>query len=224
MRLSNAAYFLYVLARKAIRAAGLTGVVRGSLGPIAARIIMRLTANANRQFSVHGHRMLLASHGRYPPLDMAMDRYEPSTTQLMKRLLKPGMVVVDVGAHVGYYTVLAAKQVGPMGKGYAFEPESANYALLKQNIGLNGCQNIVAIKSAVSDRSGSSALYLSALDNGRHSTYHHDLPENGSEVVKATTLDAFFKAEEWPRSRWMWKRRRKTFFKEWADSFRHRKI
>jgi len=199
MRLRNAAYFFYLLARKAVRAAGLTRVVRGSLGPIAGRMILRLTASANRQFSVHGHRMLLASRGRYPPLDMAMDRYEPSTTQLVEHLLEPGMVVVDVGAHVGYYTLLAAKQVGPTGKVYAFEPESANYALLEENIGLNGYQNIVTVKSAVSSRSGSSTLFLTALDNGRHSTYHHDLPENGSEVVKATTLDAFFESEEWPR-------------------------
>ena len=199
MRLRNAAYFFYQLARKAVKAAGLTRVMRGSLGPIAGRMILRLTASANRQFSVHGHSMLLASKGRYPPLDMSMDRYEPGTTHLVERLLEPGMVVVDVGAHVGYYTLLAAKQVGPMGKVYAFEPESANYALLEENIGLNGYQNIVTIKSAVSSRSGSSTLYLTALDNGRHSTYHHDLPENGSEVVKATTLDAFLEAEEWPR-------------------------
>ena len=199
MRLRNAAYFFYQLARKAVKAAGLTRVMRGSLGPIAGRMILRLTASANRQFSVHGHSMLLASKGRYPPLDMAMDRYEPGTTHLVERLLEPGMVVVDVGAHVGYYTLLAAKQVGPKGKVYAFEPESANYALLEENIGLNGYQNIVTIKSAVSSRSGSSTLYLTALDNGRHSTYHHDLPENGSEVVKATTLDAFLEGEEWPR-------------------------
>ena len=143
--------------------------------------------------------MLLASKGRYPPLNMAMDRYEPGTTQLVERLLERGMVFVDVGAHVGYYTLLAANRVGPMGKVYAFEPESANFSILEENIGLNGYQNIVPVKSAVSSRSGSSTLYLTALDNGRHSTYHHDLPEIGSEVVIETTLDAFFEAEGWPR-------------------------
>ena len=197
MQLRNAAYFIYRLARKAVRAVGLTRFVRASLGPIAGRIILRLGAEEDRQYSVHGHGMLLATPGRYPPLNMVMDRYEPGTTQLIERLLEPGMVVVDVGAHVGYYTLLAAKHVGPVGKVYAFEPE-ANYAILEENIGLNGSHNILPIKSVVSSRSGSSTLYLTALDNGRHSTYHHDLPEIGSEAVTETTLDAFFEAEKWP--------------------------
>jgi len=199
MRLRNAAYIFYLLSRKVVRAAGFTRVVRGSLGPIAGRIILRLTASANRQFSVRGHRMVLASGDRYPPIDMSMGKYEEETTQLVERLIKPGMVVIDVGAHVGYYTLIAAKGVGPAGKVYAFEPEPNNHALLLENIELNRYSNVVAEKKAVSDRVGCSQLYLTALDNGRHSIYRHGLPESGSVAVETTTLDAFLESQGWPR-------------------------
>ena len=199
MRLRNAAYIFYLVARKAIRAAGLTKAVRGSLGPIAGRLILRLAPSANRPFLIHGHRMVLASGDRYPPIAMAMGRYEEKTTQLVQRLIKPGMVVIDVGAHVGYYTLLAAQRVGPTGKVYTFEPEPDNHALLLKNIELNGYRNVVATREAVSHRVGSSTLYLTGLDNGRHSMYHNGLPERGSVVVETTTLDSFLESQGWPR-------------------------
>jgi FkbM family methyltransferase len=143
--------------------------------------------------------MYLASPGSYPPVDMAMGRYEPGTTRLFQEVVKPGTVVIDVGAHVGYYALLAARQVGPQGKVYAFEPEPANYALLLKNIELNGYGNIVAAGEAVSNRVGPATLFLTRLDSGRHSTYHHGLPEKGSVAVETTTLDAFLEAEGWPK-------------------------
>ena len=192
-------YRMYLIARQAVRAIGLIRPVRTLIGPAVGRFIFRSWPDGGHPIEVQGHRILLASRGRYPPLDMAMDRYEQETTRLFEQVVKPGMAVIDVGAHVGYYTLLAARQVGPLGKVYAFEPESANYALLVENVRLNGYQNIVTINSAVSSRLGSSTLYLTALDNGRHSTYHHDSAENGNEVVRTTTLDAFLDAEGWPR-------------------------
>jgi FkbM family methyltransferase len=129
---------------------------------------------------------------------MAMNRYERGTTQLFERIVKPGMVVIDLGAHVGYYTLLAAKLVGPEGKVYAFEPEPTNYALLLKNIALNGYENIVTTRVAVSNRVGPATLFLTSLDSGRHSTHHHGLPEGGTVAVEATTLDAFLQAEGWP--------------------------
>jgi predicted methyltransferase len=67
---------------------------------------------------------------------MANDRYEPAITRLFQETLQPGMVVIDIGAHVGYYTLLAAKLVGPTGKIYAFEPEPGNNEALNKNIEL----------------------------------------------------------------------------------------
>jgi FkbM family methyltransferase len=95
--------------------------------------------------------------------------------------------------------LLAARRVGPEGKVYAFEPEPANYSLLVKNAASNGYENIVAVRKAVPNRVGSLTLYLTSLDNGRHSTYRHPLAQSGSEVVETTTLDAFLESEGWPR-------------------------
>jgi FkbM family methyltransferase len=132
-------------------------------------------------------------------LDMVRDRYEPGTTRLFQDMVKPGMVVIDIGAHVGYFTLLAAKNAGPTGKVYSFEPEPNNYDLLIKNIEINEYANIAATKMAVSDHTGSSELFLTALDSGRHSMFHHDLPEHGSTAVETTTLDSFLESEGWPQ-------------------------
>src|SRR5215831_4806609 len=59
--------------------------------------------------------------------------YEPGTTKVVGRLLRPGMVVIDVGAHIGYYTKLFAKSVGKQGRVYAFEPNPETFAVLEYN-------------------------------------------------------------------------------------------
>jgi FkbM family methyltransferase len=143
--------------------------------------------------------MYLAPSGGYPPLAMANGRYEPATTHLFQKTLIPGMVVVDIGAHVGYYTLLSAQLVGPTGKIYAFEPEPGNHTTLRKNIELNGYDNIVATQLAVSDRTGNATIYLTSLDSGRHSLFQHDLPRRGSASIETTTLDLFLEARDWPQ-------------------------
>jgi FkbM family methyltransferase len=144
--------------------------------------------------------MVLAPPGRYPSPDLVADRYESGTTRLFKELLKPGMVVIDIGAHVGFFTLLAARQVGPTGKVYAFEPEPANHLLLLRNIELNGYTNILAQRKAVSSNSGPTDLFLSALDSGSHSIHPACARGvTGTARVEATTLDAFLDAEGWPQ-------------------------
>ena len=109
------------------------------------------------------------------------------------------MKVIDAGCHVGYYSLLAARQVGPTGTVYAFEPEPGNHELLLRNIDLNGYTNIVPVKKALSNEVGWRTLFLTGLDNGRHSTYHHGLPERGSVEVESTTIDAFLEKQGWPK-------------------------
>jgi predicted methyltransferase len=82
------------------------------------------------------------------------DQYEPETSALMKRIIREGMTVFDLGAHVGYYTLLAAEQVGVTGHVFAFEPDPENYAVLIKNVELNGYKNVTFINMAISDMSG----------------------------------------------------------------------
>jgi FkbM family methyltransferase len=78
--------------------------------------------------------------------------YEPSFYRPFVDRIKPGMVVFDIGAHVGLFTLGAAKRVGPTGKVFAFEPAPATFDLLQRQICLNGWRDrIEAVRSVVSD-------------------------------------------------------------------------
>ena len=98
--------------------------------------------------------------------------WEPYETQLMTSLLRPGMTVIDVGAHVGYHSLLAAKAVGSTGRVISFEPSPGNFALLTENISLNKLSKIIrAENAAVADYSGELELYLSSYNTGDHRIY-----------------------------------------------------
>lgn len=88
---------------------------------------------------------------------------EPPVTALFCSLIKKGMTVVDVGAFIGYYTLLAAKRVGDNGKVFAFEAAPNHFKLLLKNIEINGWNNIKAFQLAVSDKSGKRKFNVKAL-------------------------------------------------------------
>jgi FkbM family methyltransferase len=118
--------------------------------------------------------------------------WEPDVTEALRLVLKKGMTFVDIGANVGYFTVLAARSVGSEGKVYAFEPEARNYALLCKNVEENGYTNVQTIRKAVSDRTGIARLYLSSQHWAGHTLSAHSLNADFVEV-ETTCLDEFFK-------------------------------
>jgi FkbM family methyltransferase len=80
--------------------------------------------------------------------------------------VEKGDVVVDVGAHVGMFTVKALREVGEEGLVIAIEPEERNFELLKRNT--RGYKNVKLVKKAVGDKTGRAILYISEL-SGEHS-------------------------------------------------------
>ena len=121
--------------------------------------------------------------------------WEELTTEMFKKVVKEGDVVVDLGANLGYYTLLAARLVGRKGKVYAFEPEPINYSLLLKNIELNGYDNIVAVQKAVSDVSGKVRLFLDKKDTGAHTIYQPSKKREFIEI-ESVTLNKFFEDKE----------------------------
>jgi FkbM family methyltransferase len=136
------------------------------------------------------------------PQDMGMarafllfnGRWEETESRLFSSLVKEGMTVVDIGANVGYYTLLAARLTGPGGKVYAFEPNPQNFALLSRNVEANGYQNVVLIPKAVSETSGTAALCIDRASSGGHSLSAF---RGGADTVQVGTisLDDYFAGE-----------------------------
>lgn len=75
--------------------------------------------------------------------------YEPVEAYLFSQLLQPGMTVLDVGANVGQYTLLASTAVGPTGRVHSFEPVPATFARLRQHVELNQLTNVTLNQAAL---------------------------------------------------------------------------
>ncbi len=142
---------------------------------------------------VEGHKMYL------DPLDSLRisiyKSYEELETKLVKDIVKNGNVVVDIGANIGYYTLLFAKLVGEKGKVFAFEPEPNNFDLLKKNIEINGYKNINLINKAVSNKSGKIKLYLNDVNTSCHSLIAEN-PNNQYIEIDSIKLDDFFEINQ----------------------------
>lgn len=110
-------------------------------------------------------------------------RYEPEKTLAFEQLVKPGDFVIDVGGHIGYFTLLAAKLAGPQGLVWVFEPMPRNYKVLKINLAANGVENAVHHIAAVSDFEGT-AQFNNATGSG---TGH--LSTSGQVTVKVLAID-----------------------------------
>lgn len=86
--------------------------------------------------------------------DLFAGCFESAELAFVRAHLRPGDVVLDVGANAGLYTVIAARMVGSSGHVFAFEPDDRAVALLRRNIALNGLSNVTVIEAAVSDETG----------------------------------------------------------------------
>ena len=100
--------------------------------------------------------------------------WEAEESRLLMSLLGNGQTFVDVGANIGYFTLLGSALVGSAGKVYAFEPDPDNFRLLVENCHLNKLSNVACEEAALSDRNGSGTLYLSDDNLGDHTIYAAD--------------------------------------------------
>ncbi len=110
--------------------------------------------------------------------------YEPHVARVFRELLRPGMRVLDLGANIGYYTMLAAARVGPAGSVIAFEPGPANGALLAASVAANGFGNVALFSCAVADSAGVVGL---RLDDSNGQIDAAGAP--GATLVQAVSLD-----------------------------------
>ena len=153
------------------------------------KILVNLLKDPDSIANVQGHKMFLDS---MDSLSLSVfGIYEPLETELIKTELKAGDVFLDIGAHIGYYTLIAAEQVGHNGKVIAFEPEPTNFSLLKKNVEMNGYQNVILIQKAVTSRSEKGRLFLSNTNTGNHTLLDYYNDRNSIEI-ETISLDDYF--------------------------------
>lgn len=113
--------------------------------------------------------------------------YEFDKQILFEKYVKPNMVVYDIGANAGFYTLLSAVLTGSTGKVFAFEPVPQNIFYIRKHLGLNKITNTVVVEKAVSDKTSKFKFDLSSNPSMGH------FSENGKIEVEAISLDEFTK-------------------------------
>jgi FkbM family methyltransferase len=116
--------------------------------------------------------------------------YDMQTVRFLHKALKDGETAANIGANIGYMTLVMAERVGTRGTVLAIEPEARNYALLEEHLALNNVRNVIALKNAVSATNGTLDLYISDINSGAHSALvNHLVDEKNVQRVEAYTFD-----------------------------------
>jgi len=115
--------------------------------------------------------------------DAWLGTYEADKQALFARTVTPGSVVFDVGAHAGFYTLLASTLAGPAGRVFAFEPMPGNIAHIREHLRLNGIENVTVIEKAVADAAGVATF------TARGSNFQGHLLPGGELQVEIISLD-----------------------------------
>jgi FkbM family methyltransferase len=116
---------------------------------------------------------------------------------LFEKTVMEGSVVFDIGAHVGFYTLLSSLLVGPKGRVFAFEPVPKNISYLREHVRLNQATNVTIIEAAVTDFDG-----LARFKENEDSTKGHLEPEGGLEV-ETVSLDRLISRGKTPFPQFM---------------------
>lgn len=171
-----------------------------------ANNIFRMVWPSTNIIEVQGSKMFIDVNEKNPGLRQTFQAYamnrihEETTTNIFRKIIKPGNIFLDLGANIGYFSLLAAKLTGENGKIFSFEPEPKNFYYLQKNIEVNNYKNIYPFQKAVSDKNGEIELFICEYDSGHHTikqyegveVYSHGRPtENRSIKIDAVKLDDF---------------------------------
>ena len=123
---------------------------------------------------------------------------ESNLIELFHSILQEGAVVLDIGAHIGYYTLQIAARVGSKGQVHAFEPVSDTFAYLKKNILLNKFTNVFANRYIVHDRCGRKEIFISDERNTGKSSVVEPVGDitRRIEIAKCITIDEYINQRE----------------------------
>ena len=119
----------------------------------------------------------------------AVGQYERPTSLLIRSLLDTGSTFLDIGANLGYFTLLAAKHVGPGGRVIAFEPLPSAHSRLRQNVSLNEFNNCQLHRVALSNRRGTAPFFKGPEHHSGLSSLRPLESFHGVSSIKVERLD-----------------------------------
>jgi FkbM family methyltransferase len=162
---------------------------------VMARAVLRLTVSHFKK-SVLGQRFqTLAIHDYQMTLDTAdaglsralilFGTREMDHKVMLERIVKPSMMIFDIGGNIGYYPLMELSLLGGTGKMVIVEPSPSNVELLQKNLQLNGYNDVPVLQAAVSDKAGEREFFLSEQSN--LGTFHP--VGSGSETLTGETVD-----------------------------------
>ena len=151
----------------------------------------------------HGFYKILEEHKIYFDIndEILLDSYsqpnfhETGTVSLVKKILHPKMIVINIGANVGFYSLLSAKLVGSMGKIFAFEPGVNALEFLELNVQINNYSNMTIIPKAVSNFTGNSDLHIHESITG-NSLFPLGEGESKTISVPTISIDKFLEEKD----------------------------
>lgn len=137
------------------------------------------------QGPLDGYKMKVDWHGQR---GFVYGTWEPDVVAAFRAAVQPGQVALDIGAAVGFYTLLLAKLVGPKGRVYSFEPMAESRAVLEENVRLNGLAHVTVTPKAVMDYSGELELHVNNDGNVLHAHLEYAEGVNGVRFVSVPCL------------------------------------
>ena len=151
-------------------------------------VLRRVYRDEHRQCESLGQRLWVNPLASIVELRLATcGVYEPDVVDYLQSVLTEGMTVVDIGANIGFFSLLASDLVGASGRVVSFEPTPPTYAHLLRNLELNGRRNVLTSPNALSDRAGHARMTTS--DDNALSALATE-PGAGGVEVATETLDA----------------------------------
>lgn len=168
----------------------------GKLSTDFKSIIYRIKSGKNTPINLtfRKNRISIFPRGQIAELSYT-SKFESDLLSIYTQYLKPGMNIIDVGANIGLYTLIASNVIGTAGRVWSFEPAKDIYKLLRNNIKLNSLKNVTTNNIAIAEKTGTLRLVLeeNQLDGYRYierTNTHQRLQE--TYPVRVITIDNYF--------------------------------
>jgi FkbM family methyltransferase len=167
----------------------MTNILRKTARIVFRRLLPRIAYPVIRGPLKNARFILGALAGEGGGATVYFNMIEPEQTAAFAATLKKGQVLFDIGANVGYYTVLGARQVGAEGKVLAFEPVARNLSYLYRHVVKNNLLNVTIVPAACSD-AVSLTTFSSGINYASGSIGETDTAREGQRPVPTVSVDA----------------------------------